>query len=1337
MSCLPGTPCYDDNNPPALPEGVSSSDFIGYPIISDFIYYSGQDLPNSGIVTNEFLTVALEKIDPLLSATHIAESILEAMQYNPAFNAQICEQVNLCLGRITTTSTTTAAPTTTTTSTAAPTTTTTTTEVAPTTTTTTTAGAGTTTTTTTASGGSTTTTTTAEPGTTTTTTTEEPGTTTTTTTAEPTTTTTTTVEPTTTTTTTMEPVTCFNLVVNVGPIDRAASDDGNVYFKFVDCFDVQQTISYNTNKTNFDTLYCYDITYESSCYILVDAVETPCEDSNIAAPTTACAPTTSTTSTSTTAAPILPTFSFFTNTGRNGYVAACSATDTIYLWAFSDTWGSGETYYQGTETGPDVPLVLYPGADQWFEFGEVAIQIDDLGVSSNDTSCSGTTSTTTTLPPVGTLFEFAFRASSALACSAATEPSNLTTLYSNANAADLENVAVMVDPATELSTLNYYLYTDEYMTIPVTTNGYYSDGTYWYRLTLGDGKITNAGVCNPFNDTVTYGATSNGACYNWNGSFPMIGTGPTFCKSVRFTNVNWGTLPAGDYIISFGGNTLPVNHASVGLNYVDVTGPCGTCPITTTTTSTTAAPTTTTTTTVAPPIFKFNTNTGRNGSTAACAATATIYLWAYADIWGSGTTYYQGDVNSPDIPLVLYPGANQWFANGGVAIQIDDLGVSSNDTSCTTSTTTTLPPPPVGTEFSFAFRASSALACSAATEPSNLGTFYSNANAADLENVALAIDPATELATLNYFLYTDAEMTTAVTTNGYYSDGTYWYRLTLGTGKITNAGQCNPPTTTTTSTTAAPTTTTTTTVAPTTTTTTLPPVSFTIASDCMGAGTPGTGRITVSAFTGGNGTYSSVAIAANLQDALAATPTALGGATSWYWLGQANGNYVVVLRDSLGNYGYKPVTVSCTATTTTTSTTLAVSAVSLAPQNSLVTSSYTIYVNGTADTNWKTGSRNYVQGTTIRVTSSSPACGVTLNGVAYVNGTTFTVTGGNSYAFVLYNADHYVNNGATYCSGNELRQPTINDCGTTSYTVVSTCSCDCNQACSGTYTTAEYCDGNVLKQNEYYTCNGVLKQVNTLSNCACACNVSCAGTYYGANYCDGDALKRKQYYTCNNQLTGVIDTVSTCSCTCNVACSGTYYGTPYCDGNALKKKQYYTCNDALTGVIETISTCSCTCNSACGGSYYGPQYCESGTNALVENEYYNCNNQFVGVHEIDNCSCLCNVGCDGTYYHYYCDGTTRMRILRYTCDNTNAGAAEVVQINSTECGYVPIYQIYISCSTQTYIYFEGSYAGPRILDYGSYGCSDIYLQDASYQNVLDLGAVAISSWESYSSCPCE
>lgn len=1147
MSCLPGTPCYDDNNPPALPEGVSSSDFIGYPIISDFIYYSGQDLPNSGIVTNEFLTVALEKIDPLLSATHIAESILEAMQYDPVFNAQICEQVNLCLGNITTTSTTTAAPTTTTTSTAAPTTTTTTTEVAPTTTTTTTAGGGTTTTTTT-SGGSTTTTTTDTPGTTTTTTT-----------AEPTTTTTTTAVPATTTST-----------------------------------------------------------------------------------TTAQATTTSTT----TAGPVIPIFSFFTNTGRNGYVAACSATPTIYLWAFSDTWGSGETYYQGTETGPDVPLVLYPGADQWFEFGEVAIQIDDLGVSSNDTSCSGTTSTTTTLPPVGTLFQFAFRVSSALACSAATEPSNLTNIYSNANAADLENVAVAIDPATELATLDYYLYTDEAMTNPVTTNGYYSDGTYWYRLTLGTGKITNAGQCNPT--------------------------------------------------------------------------------------------TTTTTTTIQLPIFSFNTNSGRNGSTAACTATATIYLWSFADVWGSSTTYYQGDVNGPDVPLVLYPGADQWFAFDGVAIQIADNGVSYNDTSCTTSTTTTLPPPPVGTQFSFAFRTSSALACSAATEPSNLGTFYSNANAADLENVALAIDPATELATLNYYLYTDESMTTPVTTNGYYSDGTYWYRLTLSTGKITNAGQCNPPTTTTTSTTAAPTTTTTTTVAPTTTTTTLPPVSFTIASDCMGAGTPGTGRITVSAFTGGNGTYSSVAIAATLQDALAATPTALGGATSWYWLGQANGNYVVVLRDSLGNWGYKPVTVSCTATTTTTSTTLAVSAVSLAPQNSLVTSSYTIYVNGTADTNWKTGSRNYVQGTTIRVTSSSPACGVTLNGVAYVNGTTFTVTGGNSYAFILYNADHYVNNGATYCSGNELRQPTINDCGTTSYTVVSTCSCDCNQACSGTYTTAAYCDGNAQKQNEYYTCNDVLKQVNTLSTCACACNVSCAGTYYGANYCDGDALKRNQYYTCNNQLTGVVDTVSACSCTCNVACGGTYYGTPYCDGNALKKKQYYTCNDALTGVIDTISTCSCDCNAACGGSYYGPQYCESGTNALVENEYYNCNNQFVGVHEIDNCSCLCNVGCDGTYYHYYCDGTTYMRILRYTCDNTNAGSPEVVSYNSPTCGYVPIYQIYQSCSTGVYVYFEGSYAGARIFETsGSYGCSESRVVDGSYDDVLNFNAVLIYGWEAYSSCPCE
>jgi surface protein len=137
MSCVPGMRCYEENLPPALPEGVCSSEFIGYPIISNFIYYSGENLPNTGIVTNDFLTVALQKIDPQISSISIAEKILNQMQNNPTYNAQICDVVNSCFAPPTTTttssstSTSTSTSTTTSTSTSTSTTTTSTTTLPP------------------------------------------------------------------------------------------------------------------------------------------------------------------------------------------------------------------------------------------------------------------------------------------------------------------------------------------------------------------------------------------------------------------------------------------------------------------------------------------------------------------------------------------------------------------------------------------------------------------------------------------------------------------------------------------------------------------------------------------------------------------------------------------------------------------------------------------------------------------------------------------------------------------------------------------------------------------------------------------------------------------------------------------------------------------------------------------------------------------------------------------------------------------------------------------------------------------------------------------------------
>ena len=68
----------------------------------------------------------------------------------------------------------------------------------------------------------------------------------------------------------------------------------------------------------------------------------------------------------------------------------------------------------------------------------------------------------------------------------------LLPMYSNVS--DLSNIAQQITPSDFLFDNPTYLYSDINMT-STKINGYYSDGTYWYRV-LGVGRIVDAGLCN-------------------------------------------------------------------------------------------------------------------------------------------------------------------------------------------------------------------------------------------------------------------------------------------------------------------------------------------------------------------------------------------------------------------------------------------------------------------------------------------------------------------------------------------------------------------------------------------------------------------------------------------------------------------------------------------------------------------------------------------------------------------------------------------------------------------------------------------------------------------------
>lgn len=92
------------------------------------------------------------------------------------------------------------------------------------------------------------------------------------------------------------------------------------------------------------------------------------------------------------------------------------------------------------------------------------------------------------------------------------------------------------------------------------------------------------------------------------------------------------------------------------------------------------------------------------------------------------------------------------------------------------------------------------------------------------------------------------------------------------------------------------------------------PITFTVTTTCDAPGTPGTGRVVLSNFQGGNGIYSYVAIgatpaevAADLIDQL----TPLNGATSYTYTNLANDSWFVGIADSTGTRGQDGTTVAC------------------------------------------------------------------------------------------------------------------------------------------------------------------------------------------------------------------------------------------------------------------------------------------------------------------------------------------------------------------------------------------------------------------------------------------
>jgi hypothetical protein len=81
-------------NPCYTPEGQTASP--GYCIGTNNVKYTGSNLPNTGIDTNDNVTIALQKIDAELDPTVLAQAILTAIGNNVQLKTTLCSLLSEC-----------------------------------------------------------------------------------------------------------------------------------------------------------------------------------------------------------------------------------------------------------------------------------------------------------------------------------------------------------------------------------------------------------------------------------------------------------------------------------------------------------------------------------------------------------------------------------------------------------------------------------------------------------------------------------------------------------------------------------------------------------------------------------------------------------------------------------------------------------------------------------------------------------------------------------------------------------------------------------------------------------------------------------------------------------------------------------------------------------------------------------------------------------------------------------------------------------------------------------------------------------------------------------------
>lgn len=446
-------------------------------------------------------------------------------------------------------------------------------------------------------------------------------------------------------------------------------------------------------------------------------------------------------------------------------------------------------------------------------------------------------------------------------------------------------------------------------------------------LTVSNGTVT----CNNNDGTGSFTSTFSGG----SGTYAYTAADPSEVNVQQMLN---GIMPGR---ITVTGNSYPYTGLANGLYYVGVRDSADTNAInptrvniscvvpttTTTSTSTSTSTSTTTTTTTLAPLVCYSCNDiavtlstsdlaqGQYVNREVCSTSTTCFIFNW-QVFGRPNLFEIFDSNgvvwsSGWVGVASYPGP--WgqslnTATGGSSAIMTFSSTTGRYVSVSYGAAD--PTQPVGDSAEWSLTCTS---CPTTTTTTTEAPKYSFI-------VYPTVDQFCNYSGTTTQVYSFTNYST-----GFYivnGTGTRQYVVSDGHSNYTNlvtlaSSPCTPATTTTTTTEPPPaTTTTTTTPAPpptTTTTTTFPPVDFTYTTSC--AGGEGTGVITITSMSGGNGVNYEYSIQP-------------GG--TWYpypstnqLTGLANSTYNVAARAQLGSGTNKSIGISCVNPTTTTTTTIA------------------------------------------------------------------------------------------------------------------------------------------------------------------------------------------------------------------------------------------------------------------------------------------------------------------------------------------------------------------------------------------------------------------------------